>query len=465
MRAYLVAGSTTTLLLGCGVLTLGTGALFAGWLIGPGRPNATATVFNVSALVASIFHIIAALVDFTGKRLETDQKRKQRKLVLGYLSVIVFVVILSALSDAGITPPFFVQGKGPTALRQVVLATALILYVITSLYMMNCFIRKQVQFFYWYSLALVLVAINMAGTYLQPAVGSLLGWASRCSVYLAGIYFLMAVISTSWEARKQKVSLDETVAELFRKSEQKLSSILASITDCHFELDKDWRFIRVNDHSQAYFGRKREELIGQLYFEVFPTIKGSVFEEQYNEAVSKSTSVHFDVESILFPEKWVEINAYPTEERGVSVFFRDITEHKQREELIRKNEEKFRAIADYTYDWENWIGSDGKPIWINSGVLRITGYSAEECMAMDTFPLPLVYEPDRDKMGKLFKDAIHGSSGNDIEFRVCLKMEARDGLLYPGNLSMTKKAPALVTGQVSATSPLASKRKKPLAEA
>ena len=125
MRAYLVAGSPTTLLLGCGVLTLGTGALFAGWLIGPGGPNATATVFNVSALVASIFHIIAALVDFTGKRLETDQKRKQRKLVLGYLSVVVFVVILSALSDAGITPPFFVQGKGPTALRQVVLATAL----------------------------------------------------------------------------------------------------------------------------------------------------------------------------------------------------------------------------------------------------------------------------------------------------------------------------------------------------
>jgi hypothetical protein len=39
--------------------------------------------------------------------------------------------------------------------------------------------------------------------------------------------------------RKQKLSLDETVAELSRKSEQKISSILASITDCHFELDKD----------------------------------------------------------------------------------------------------------------------------------------------------------------------------------------------------------------------------------
>jgi PAS domain S-box-containing protein len=421
MKAYQVSGSSTTLLLGCGVLTLGTGALLAGWLIGPGGPNVTATVFNVAALVASILHVIAAITDFTEKPRETDQKHKQRKLLLSYLSVILFVIILSILSDTGITPPFFIQGTGPTTLRQVVLATALIFYLIASSYMMSRFFLKRVQFFYWYSLALLLVAINMAGTYFQPAVGSLLGWASRFAVYLAGIYFFIAVFSTSREARKQKTSLDETVAELFRKSEEKLSSILASITDCHFELDKDWRFIRINDQSLAYFNREREELIGQSYFEVFPTLKGSILEEQYLKVVSKSTSAHFDVESRLYPGRWVELHVYPTEERGVSIFFRDITEHKQKEELIRKSEEKFRAIADYTYGWENWIGPDGKLTWINPGVSRVSGYSPEECMAMDNFPLPLVYEPDRDRMEKLFQEAVQGSSGNDIEFRISCK--------------------------------------------
>ena len=135
-------------------------------------------------------------------------------------------------------------------------------------------------------------------------------------------------------ARKQRVSPEETAVERSRKSEQKISSILAGITDCHYELDCDWRFIRINDHSLAYFGKKREDLIGQSYWEVFPTLKDSIFKDKFNEAVSKSTSVHFDVESVLYPGKWVEVHAYPTEEGGISVFFRDVTGHKRAEEAL-----------------------------------------------------------------------------------------------------------------------------------
>ena len=154
--------------------------------------------------------------------------------------------------------------------------------------------------------------------------------------------------------RKQKASPDAIVAELFLKSEEKISSILAGITDCHFELDRDWRFIRINDQSLAYFGGKREELIGQSYFETFPALRDSIFKEQYNEAISKSTSVHFDVESVLYPGKWIEIHVYPTEERGISVFFRDVTEHKRAEEDVRQSEEHLRFALEtiHTGAWD-----------------------------------------------------------------------------------------------------------------
>lgn len=99
----------------------------------------------------------------------------------------------------------------------------------------------------------------------------------------------------------------------------------------------------------------------------------------------------------------------------------DITDRMLAEELIRKSEEKFKAIANYTYDWESWIGPNGKPLWINPGVSRITGYSPEECMAMDNYPIPLVYQPDRGRTEKFFHEALHGSTGNDIEFRVLCK--------------------------------------------
>jgi PAS domain S-box-containing protein len=217
------------------------------------------------------------------------------------------------------------------------------------------------------------------------------------------------------------VITDVTGVEELHESEQRLSSIIASITDCHYELDKDWRFILINDRSLTYFGRKRDEFIGKTYFEVFPTLMDSIFKEQFDEAVSKSTSVHFDVESILYPGRWIEFHAYPTEEGGLSVFFRDISELKQKEELIRKSEEKFRAIADYTYGWENWFDSTGKLVWVNPAVYRLTGYTVDECVAMTGYPLSLVDSEDRSRFAGCFAEAIKGSSGNDVTFRIRCK--------------------------------------------
>ena len=186
---------------------------------------------------------------------------------------------------------------------------------------------------------------------------------------------------------KEKASPQETVVELLRKSEEKLTSILTSITDCHFELDKGWRFIRINNQSIAYFGRKREELIGRSYFEVFPTLKRSIFEEHYNKAVSESTSVHFDVESVLYPGKWVELHAYPTEEGGVSVFFRDITERKQMEVALRESEERFRAFMDNspTIAWAK--DEQGRHTYLNRAYEKRFGVRLEDWRGKTDFEL------------------------------------------------------------------------------
>ncbi len=78
----------------------------------------------------------------------------------------------------------------------------------------------------------------------------------------------------------------------------------------------------------------------------------------------------------------------------------------------------FRAIADYTYDWESWHQPDGKLLWVNTSVERISGYSPDECLAMKNYPLPLIAVEDRDKIAEVQRDAIAGGSGNDVEFQV-----------------------------------------------
>lgn len=98
--------------------------------------------------------------------------------------------------------------------------------------------------------------------------------------------------------------------------------------------------------------------------------------------------------------------------------YRDITQKKLGEEALRQNEKRFRAIADYTYDWENWVGPDNKLIWVNPAVERITGYSIRECMEMPDYPLPLVHKDDRELMRDALSKAAQGVCGNDLPFRI-----------------------------------------------
>jgi two-component system, sensor histidine kinase len=83
--------------------------------------------------------------------------------------------------------------------------------------------------------------------------------------------------------------------------------------------------------------------------------------------------------------------------------------------------EHFRAIADYTYDWETWVGPGDEVLWVNPAVERITGYSIAECMRLENYPLELVHEGDRAGVADVLARARASESGNHYEFRVLRK--------------------------------------------
>ena len=91
---------------------------------------------------------------------------------------------------------------------------------------------------------------------------------------------------------------------------------------------------------------------------------------------------------------------------------------RDRVSAVQDSERRFHAIADYTYDWESWIAPDGKLLWVNPSVQRITGYTPAEVMAMPDYPLSLVVSEDQDRAYQEFKHAIGGTSGENFEMRV-----------------------------------------------
>lgn len=99
----------------------------------------------------------------------------------------------------------------------------------------------------------------------------------------------------------------------------------------------------------------------------------------------------------------------------------DLTYSHLRDRAI--NDVFFRHVADFTYDWESWHDPNGALVWVNRSVLRMTGFSVEQCWQMPDYPLPIVAEHDRAAIKQLMRDAIAKVSYNDLEFEIV----TRDG--------------------------------------
>ena len=57
---------------------------------------------------------------------------------------------------------------------------------------------------------------------------------------------------------------------------------------------------------------------------------------------------------------------------------RDITDQKAAEDELRQAEQRYRLVADFTYDWETWENLDGSYIYVSPSFERITGYRVQQ---------------------------------------------------------------------------------------
>ncbi|MFB9841610.1 PAS domain S-box protein [Mucilaginibacter ginsenosidivorans] len=123
------------------------------------------------------------------------------------------------------------------------------------------------------------------------------------------------------------------------------NTILESIDDAFFAVDKDWVVTYWNNTAEEVLGTPKAAIINKNLWEVFATAVGSQSYKCYHEAIQTQRAVHFED---FYPplNKWYEISAYPSA-AGLSVYFKDITERKAAEARMKElNENLTRRTKD-----------------------------------------------------------------------------------------------------------------------
>ncbi|MBI9100500.1 MAG: PAS domain S-box protein, partial [Spirochaetaceae bacterium] len=155
--------------------------------------------------------------------------------------------------------------------------------------------------------------------------------------------------------------------------------------------------------------------------DVPPRWKQIIKEVLSTGALQKKEEYIFD-RLLTFSVSPIEVEDY------VNLYGSDITDQKRIEDELIESDKLYRAISDYTYDWESWINPEGKLLWVNSAVEKITGYSVSECMAMNDYPFSIIAHSDRQLMIEKCKEALQKKSLNNFEFKI-LKKDGTPGFM------------------------------------
>jgi len=186
---------------------------------------------------------------------------------------------------------------------------------------------------------------------------------------------------------------------------------------------EDFVFVDFNPAAEKIEHIKKEELVGKSVTEVFPGVRQFGLFEVFRRVYKTGTPEHLPV-SVYKDERvagWRENYVYRLPSGQIVAVYDDVSTRKRTELVARMTDQCFRAIANYTYDWEVWVGPPGRVLWTNPAAQRITGYSIKEIMAMSDYPGSVVYEQDRDRIQRAFRSALKGSTGNDVQFRILRK--------------------------------------------
>lgn len=241
-----------------------------------------------------------------------------------------------------------------------------------------------------------------------------------------------------------------------QESEERYRRVLDTMLEGFQILTPDFGYLYLNDVAVKQSGYTREELINSTLLEKYPGVeKTPLFtslKKSFEEKIPQVIENEFNYPT--GDSAWFTLRIQPIKE-GLAILSINISEQKKYEhELIRKNieleaaleelcaseeeikhnyeellnsqvqlhksEEKFRNLADYTYDWEYLINPDNEFEYITPSVQRISGYSPDDFYQKKITIEEIIHPDDRD-LYRAHNHSNHTPEKFEVFFRIITK--------------------------------------------
>lgn len=219
------------------------------------------------------------------------------------------------------------------------------------------------------------------------------------------IAFLSTLTTNLSVAIDRKNQMD-TILESYAER----NTILESIDDGFFAVDRHWIVTYWNSKAELLVGIKKETIINQLLWDIFdPRVEPQSF-VSYNKAMDTQQAVHF--ETFYTPAAaWFEVSAYPSK-KGLAIYFKDVSNRKKAENDLRHSNERFEKIAAATQDaiWDWDIHSN--EVYIGKGYVNMFGYPEHEPYSVKTWE-DRIHPDDRERTLKKVQQVLIPQSAQE----------------------------------------------------
>ncbi|MBN2566177.1 MAG: PAS domain S-box protein, partial [Candidatus Eisenbacteria bacterium] len=371
---------------------------------------------NIGILVAGALFVLSAWWALAHGTPRVAADPTWRGVALPYAGGLVFTALLTWLTVTGRMPDFYVEGKGYTVLREPVLGFGVAEVLAAAVLFGLLYRRVRSRFLLWCSAGLAMMGVALGGALITGATpGTPLAWVTRAGQWLGGAYLLVATLGI--EGRGAWIL---PLERSLREAEDRYRNLVDMSPDAVL-VHAGGRYVFANPAAARVLGAdSAEDIIGMEGIAVVHPDFREVVQRRVDQVYSGAIAPPEEYRLLRLDGTPFDAEVTRTRVRfdgrpAVQTVVRDISERKRAAETLRESEERYRIVAQFTYDWEHWRDPAGHFLYSSPSAERVTGYTADEFIRDPDLFLRIVHPHDRERMRQ---HAVGDPSCTGIEYRL-----------------------------------------------